>query len=157
MVSGVASAYWVRWMLVQAHDDQDLIYIARGAPRRWYTGADRWGITHAPTRLGFVSFTLQASFGIGNNRDISPKEFSQVLGTVTVSSLPKAKSASPPPLIAVHLRTAKEGAVGKAQPRITVEPPSAARVLVWHAANETVVFQPQINTGVNFNFTAVFA
>ena len=154
---------------MQAHDDQDLIYIARGAPRRWYTGVDRWGIANAPTRLGHVSFTLQASFGIGKHRDISSKEFarvsedtgsraaSQVAGMVTVSSLPNAKSASPPPLIAVHLRTARAESKGRMQPRVTVTPPTAAKVLVWHASNETVVFQPQGNNDVDFNFTAVFA
>ena len=65
MVSGVASAYWIRWMLVHAHDDQDIIYIARGAPRRWYAaGNGGWGITRAPTRFGLVSFRLQG-WGLG--------------------------------------------------------------------------------------------
>ena len=55
MVSGIASAYWVRWMLVTDDPDEDLVHIARGAPRRWYgQSAEPFGITNAPTRFGKV-------------------------------------------------------------------------------------------------------
>ena len=58
MVSAVASAYWVRWMLADAHLDDSVVYVARGAPRRWYQPGSAWGIAHAPTRFGRVTFTM---------------------------------------------------------------------------------------------------
>jgi hypothetical protein len=53
MISTVASAYWVRWMLVSAHQDADTLYIARGAPRRWFKQINQpFEIERAPTRFG---------------------------------------------------------------------------------------------------------
>ena len=78
------------------------------------------------------------------------------MGTVKLSPLPSAKSGSQSPLIAVHVRTTRLQSNGGVHPHITVTPASAARVLEWHAANETIVFQPQGDAGVDFNFTSVF-
>ena len=47
MVSSVAPAYWIRWMLVSESADEDIAYLARGAPRRCVTTAPVWHITGA--------------------------------------------------------------------------------------------------------------
>jgi hypothetical protein len=40
MISSVVSAYWIRSMLVSTQLDKPVVYIARGAPRRWYSYDD---------------------------------------------------------------------------------------------------------------------
>ena len=35
MVSSIAPAMWIRWMYVIEDLDKDMIFLARGAPRRW--------------------------------------------------------------------------------------------------------------------------
>ena len=47
MVSSVAPAYWIRWMLVGESANEDIAYLARGAPRRCVTTAPVWHITGA--------------------------------------------------------------------------------------------------------------
>ena len=54
----MASAYWIRWMLVSENYDEDIIYLARMAPTRWFRGSEAFGITEAPTRFGRVDFTM---------------------------------------------------------------------------------------------------
>ena len=57
MVSGIASAYWVRWMLLSESPDTDVVFVARGAPRRWYAQtAEAFGISRAPTRFGKLTY-----------------------------------------------------------------------------------------------------
>ena len=60
MVSGIASSYWVRWMLVTDDPDEDVLHIARGAPRRWFgQSTEPFGITNASTRFGKVTYSIQ--------------------------------------------------------------------------------------------------
>ena len=71
MVSSVAPAMWIRWMLVQeapdpvsgstGADGPAVIHIARGAPRRWFSNSSSFGISNAPTRQGRVSFSIVAT------------------------------------------------------------------------------------------------
>ena len=58
MVSSIPSAFWIRWMLVSEHPDLPSIYVGRGAPRRWYSQREPFGIRRAPTRFGLVSFEM---------------------------------------------------------------------------------------------------
>ena len=55
-VSAVASAFWVRWMLLMADPDDDVLFVLRGAPRRWYSraGQQPFGVDRAPTRFGLL-------------------------------------------------------------------------------------------------------
>ena len=45
-------------MLVSENYDEDIIYLARMAPTRWFRGSEAFGITEAPTRFGRVNFTM---------------------------------------------------------------------------------------------------
>ena len=46
-------------MLVSESADEDIVYLARGAPRRWYKQPQPFGISQAPTRFGQVTYTMQ--------------------------------------------------------------------------------------------------
>eukprot|EP00040_Diaphanoeca_grandis_P012081 m.61610 g.61610 ORF g.61610 m.61610 type:complete len:1121 (+) comp23013_c0_seq1:137-3499(+) len=139
MVSGVASSYWIRWMLVSEHTDEPMVYIARGAPRRWYQPSTQpFGITSAPTRFGVVNFTMTALVD-------------GVYGSVALK--PFSASNVPRPLLSVHIRQQTPNL--QSHPRITVIPSTAADVVVYHAGNETAVFQIS-NTATTFNFTATW-
>ena len=135
MVSGIASAYWVRWMLVSEDADDDVVFVARGAPRRWFgEGGEAFGITDAPTRFGKLSFSMRPAAG-------------SVSGSVRLAR----PAAGPPlPLVAVKIRSA-DGA--KPLAGVTLEAGSGGASLVaWHAANETAVIR--LGGAQAFNFTA---
>merc|ERR1711862_465742 len=61
MVSSMPPAMWIRWMLAQEHRDLAYLHLARGAPKRWYTQPQPFGLTRAPTRFGVVSYSLVSS------------------------------------------------------------------------------------------------
>merc|ERR1712039_826884 len=61
MASSIPVAVWTRWMLVQEDRDAPLIYLGRGAPQRWYSKSEPFGIRNAPTRFGPVSYMLFAT------------------------------------------------------------------------------------------------
>merc|ERR1712094_122601 len=79
MVSAMPPTMWVRWMLVQEHRDLPYVHLARGAPKRWYSQLQPFGIAKAPTRFGVVSFELVAS---GD----------EVLGSVSVGGRPSSSA-----------------------------------------------------------------
>ena len=74
MVSAVAPAKWIRWMLVQEDPDPpNIIRVARGAPARWINSRTPFGISHAPTRQGQVSFSLaRAAQGLTGTVSFAP-------------------------------------------------------------------------------------
>src|SRR5215831_3121426 len=67
----------VRWMLVLEDSDEDILYLAKGAPRDWVASGKEIKIEHAPTRWGRVSF------------DLVRREQKSVIGHVELSG-PKA-------------------------------------------------------------------
>ena len=141
-VSSVASSYRVRWMFLSQNADQDVVYVARGSPRRWYaqpeafgisdapTRGSRWyaqpeafGISDAPTRLGRVSYSI---------RPAQPKG-----GGLSGSVELQARAGTPKPVIAVRLSS---GQAGSSFACVQVEG-SGATLIAWHAANETTVIR----------------
>merc|ERR1712137_504450 len=72
---------WIRWILVQENRDQPVLHLARGAPKRWYTQPERFGLSDAPTRFGVVSYFLLA-------------DGEQVHGSVMVRPHPNSKFGS---------------------------------------------------------------
>eukprot|EP01052_Picozoa_sp_SAG31_P018204 SAG31_NODE_1280_length_9033_cov_11.049810_3_plen_537_part_00 len=138
MVSGVASAYWVRWMLLFDDPDIDKIYIARGAPRRWFAQtAERFGIADAPTRFGRVTFEMQ------------PHNDGSVRGSVRLQQVGKANVAVP--LIAIKIRSAE--ASKPIAGNVTFEGgDKGVELVAWHAQNETAVIR--LGAALAFNFTA---
>jgi len=48
----------VRWMLVLEDSDEDILYLARGVPRKWVASGKLIRIEGAPTRWGRVNFSL---------------------------------------------------------------------------------------------------
>jgi len=145
MVSSVASSYWIRWMLVAANDDEPIIYVAKGAPRRWYEKTmettspgteEKFGIKDAPTRLGSVSFQI-------NSQEDSPR----ITGWVEL----KPNSANTKVFaekVAVKLRARyDEEIVGNI--RVTS---GDATLTSWTELNETALFT--LGSTQNFSFEA---
>lgn len=137
MVSGIASAFWVRWMLVDQSQDTNVVFIARGAPRRWYAQtAEPFGISLAPTRFGQVTYTMQA------HTDGS------VRGSVRLAAR-QGVAKSSPPLVTVKIRSAD---AGKPLFGTVVLEGAGAELVAWHANNETAVVK--LGPAMAFNFTA---
>jgi hypothetical protein len=135
MVSSVAPAYWIRWMLVSESADEDIAYLARGAPRRWYKQPQPFGISQAPTRFGKVTYTMQ----------VQPD--GSVRGFVRLVRAGMAKSS--PPLVTVKIRSAdaSKPLLGK----VTLQG-TGTELVAWHAKNETAVIK--LGWSMAFNFTA---
>ena len=143
MVSGVASAYWIRWMLVSEDADAAMVYVARGAPRRWYQpSGSPWGIENAPTRFGRVTFAL------------SPGERG-IVGSFSLDRRGGVDAAAmATPQVSIHLRSPQPGRAPPA-PRMIITPTQSAKLVGWHANNETAVFE-LLGTATTFNVTADF-
>ena len=117
-VSSVASSYRVRWMFLSQNADQDVVYVARGSPRRWYAQPEAFG-----TRFGRVSYSI---------RPAQPKG-----GGLSGSVELQARAGTPKPVIAVRLSS---GQAGSSFACVQVEG-SGATLIAWHAANETTVIR----------------
>lgn len=143
MVSGIASAYWIRWMLVSHSQDRSVIYVARGAPRRWYQTTETWGLARAPTLYGLVTFEITSDAG------------GRVDGYVSVVPLPNDPTNVPRPLVSVHIRPPVPSRKDAPAPKISLTPISCAVLVAWYSANESAVFQLTSDRSA-FNFTAVF-
>lgn len=133
MVSSVASSYWVRWMFLSENADQDIVYVARGAPGRWYAQPEAFGISDAPTRFGTVSYSVQPKQPKGGG----------LSGWVEL----QARDGAPKPVIAVRLSS---GVAGSPFACVHVGG-SGATLIAWHAANETVVIQLGVAGHANFS------
>lgn len=60
--SALIATLATRWQLVFETWDDDTVYVAKGAPRRWYVpGAGGFSATAAPTRFGYVSFQMESA------------------------------------------------------------------------------------------------
>merc|ERR1719150_781118 len=136
MVSAISTSMWIRWMLVQDDPEGNFIYLARGAPRRWYQQKEPFGISDAPTRFGLVSYSMRYITG------------SQINGLVQL----KPNPGTPPPKrhfeIAVHVRSPNPKLILS-----NVKVSSGATLVTMHKNNETVVF----TYSTDFFFNATFA
>ena len=138
MVSSIASAYWIRWMLLSENADEDILYLARGAPRRWYQQPQAFGIVAGPTRFGRVNYTITPRHQ--NTTRTAVDTTGGLSGTVSL----QLRAGAPVPLVAIHLRAA-DGA----QPlsgKVSITGGGAAgttgtAVVAWHAGNETAVIR----------------
>ena len=160
VVSAIPSSYWVRWMLAMDNPDEDMVYLARGAPRRWYAaGGEPFGIKRAPTRFGLLSYTIQGP--PADPTSCQQCEDAMALnGSITFAPHAYMTSSSPPspaaapPLISVKLRAPSRS---PARCQVTVNSlRSSVTFLTWHAGNETAVFQLSSNAATTFSFKAVF-
>ena len=105
MVSSVAPAMWIRWMLVQEDPDPpSIIHLARGAPARWYNHTLPFGISNAPTRQGRISFNVsaQAAGGTAGQVSIQPNPGQQSAGQPWLASVRVGDSGSAPFNVNVH-------------------------------------------------------
>jgi len=132
MVSSIPVAYWIRWMLLQENLDEDVLYIARGAPERWYESGEQFGIDSAPTRFGRVSFNMTGSA-------------SETSGSVVLSANPGSE------IRRVRLSIRVRAGAPNTLIGVTVE----GGVLVsLHPENNTAFIDPQQDT---LRFRASFA
>jgi hypothetical protein len=144
MVSAVAPSMWVRWMLLQDYQTDlftqptssagtssvsVMVYIARGAPRRWYNSTDPFGITNGPTRVGRVTYSIHLinNTAVGGSISLTANP-GQVLPTTLADAV----------LFAVKVRAPRLGMV---LARVDVVG-GGATVVAMHTLNETVVFAP---------------
>merc|ERR1712137_1445136 len=139
MVSSMPPAMWIRWMFVQEDRDLPLVHLARGAPKRWFTQPEPFGLANAPTRFGVVSYSLTASC-------------SKVHGSVTVAPHPNSivrRDVS----YSVRL-VSPDWANGATLDNVEIT--AGAAVVVTHQYNSTAVFTLD-PVATSFNFTAVFS
>ena len=136
-MSAVTSSYWVRWLFLSEDPDNEIVHVARGAPRRWFAQhSEPFGISNAPTRFGQLSYSMQPSAGGG------------VQGSVSLVPWAEAKLATP--LITLKLRSAEAGKPLQGN----VELHGVGSVLVaWHAGNETAVVRMSEHA-TSFTFTS---
>ena len=129
-------------MLVSAQQDDDVLFVARGAPRRWWQQPQPFGIDRAPTRFGQVSFTMVAPSRSAGGALIS--------GSVALRPL---RTAGRLPIVAVHIRSPSARAPIARVDVVGV----GASLLAWHPGNETAWFAlaPAVPV-VSFNFTATW-
>ena len=166
VVSAIPSSYWIRWMLVSDSPDASMLYLARGAPRRWYqdqgsgaAAAESFGITNATTRFGIVSFTMHA--------DVTEKTVSGIvsLDRYARTSRPAAAAAAAaaPLSVSVKVRSSQQSSHGSssgAAPKVTVTTGAVvAKFVTWHPRNETAVFELTTmpsGSALIFSFEATF-
>ena len=139
MVSGIATAYWVRWMLVSEDIHAPIVHIARGAPRRWFShSSEAFGITAAPTRFGQVTYSITTGDG-----DSLVKGFVQLVEHIGVVK-------KGPLFVTIKLRAADVASPLQGVVKLVGE---GVKLVAWHADNETAVVSSE-NRSVSFNFTA---
>jgi hypothetical protein len=56
-------ALMTTWQLVLHDPDSAVVWLAKGAPRRWYSGnssgeSSSFAVRHAPTKYGLISFSI---------------------------------------------------------------------------------------------------
>merc|ERR1712113_813944 len=140
MVSSLPPAMWIRWMLVQEDRDVAQVHLARGAPKRWYSQAERFGIAEAPTRMGLVSFSLSVSG-------------ERVQGSVAMKPHPNSGVR-----LAVRCSVrliSPQWQNGSVLNRVQITSGDAA-VLTLHRENSTAVFELK-NSASSFDFIASFS
>merc|ERR1712048_243675 len=136
MVSSIAPAIWLRWALVDDSPSTADLFIARGAPRRWYQQYEPFGISGAPTRFGIVTYSMQRTGA------------TQLVGAVNVRKHATMRASKHADLrFAVHICSPK-GSLDA--PSIAVE---QGVLEAWHAENETAIFR---SDELSFNFTVTF-
>ena len=58
--SSMLPAFMLKWQLIMEATDDRTIWLGKAAPRIWWApGAEPFGVSHAPTRWGRVSYTAQ--------------------------------------------------------------------------------------------------
>lgn len=131
MVSSIPVSMWVRWMLVQEDFDEDVVFIARGAPTSWFQ-SEPFGIKHAPTRFGLVSFSIQPSA-------------SAVSGSISLTPHPNA--AMKDALYTVRIPSGQ----GRTFSKINAQ---GAEVVSFSETKQTATLRP---TQMTFTFSATFS
>jgi hypothetical protein len=163
MVSSIPSSFWIRWMLVSESSDIDQVFLARGAPRRWYEQGQPFGISNAPTRFGRIDYSLQvlpASImgvvRVSENKNNTTVHTDASRARADALRRRRRYMHSTPLLMAVKLRSpSNKNPVGKVE--VFAQSAGLNVVLVcWHAGNETAVFQLDGELPFSFNITARF-
>merc|ERR1712137_72390 len=140
MVSSMPPTMWIRWMLVQEHRDLPYVHLARGAPKRWYTQPQVFGLDDAPTRFGRVSYSLVV---VGD----------EVRGSVTAAPHPNSTITSD---VRYTVRLISPNwAHGETLSTVAVTS-GEARLVALHRSNSTAVFALDDPVS-SFNFTATFS
>merc|ERR1712032_343454 len=140
MVSSMPPAMWIRWMLVQENRDLPFVHLARGAPKRWYTQLQPFGLADAPTRFGVVSYSLAV---VGDTVQGSVTAAPHPGGSIVDGVQYTVRLISPQWKDGATLNNVKITAGG-------------AKLITLHAENSTAVFALD-KPATTFKFTASFA
>merc|ERR1712107_360315 len=139
MVSAIPVSMWTRWMLVREERDSSVIHLASVVPRRWFAQPESFGITHAPTRLGIVSYSLQ---NVGDRK---------LEGWAILQPSPNSQgSRQSEVLCSIRLLPAEQ-----AELLSNVSVAGDAGLIAIFPENSTAVFR-LASIGASFNFTALF-
>jgi len=139
MVSSMPPTMWIRWMLVQEDRDLPYVHLARGAPKRWYTQPQAFGLANAPTRFGVVSYSLVVSQNqIQGSVQVVPHAGGAIIGGVRYT----VRLISP------------NWAYGAMLSRVEITA-GHATLFAIHRQNSTAVFNLDAPAS-SFNFTASF-
>ena len=85
----ILSTLITRWALIFEWKDENKIWLARGAPRRWYSKSeDGFSINNMPTRFGSFSFNTSTSLvGVSITRLLFiPPPFGELLANTTTTT-----------------------------------------------------------------------
>ncbi len=155
-----------RWALVFEHWDYlGTVWLAKGAPRRWYStqeGEGGFSIASAPTRYGFVSYNASTS-SLTNTSSTSimfapppygkpPSSCNSLTLVVRMRypPLPASSSSSSSSSLSAYPQLQSASISGSGASYVTV--------VSVNPANETViVLMSSINTNIAFTINAVFA
>ena len=136
-------AQTTRWALLLEHWDYDAVWVARGAPRRWYAGG--FALRDAPTRFGTVSYSVAAAASSAVTDvavSFAPPPYEQLGGRSDL-------------VFELRLRALTAGC---ALANATIYGAASAKITGVDAAEEvvTVTLQRLETTAVSFNVSAAF-
>jgi hypothetical protein len=136
-------ALGTRWMMVLERYDTTEISIAVGAPRRWFNPATGgFGVSLAPTRFGYVSFTVSNTAGPGASET----------STASVSFALPPNGAVPgtttTPSFAITL-LASNAAYSISPSSVAISGPNSASVSLLSVDAEMSIVYVQVTAGPN--------
>eukprot|EP00039_Didymoeca_costata_P024663 m.11054 g.11054 ORF g.11054 m.11054 type:complete len:1062 (+) comp4367_c0_seq1:181-3366(+) len=138
MVSSVASAYWIRWMLLVDDPNDPVVYLCRAAPSRWYRQTKQnFGVSQGYSRYGTISYLVSPGVAtLTTNVSWTPTIVDNLQVTVRVSSGEQQRQS----LNCINITSSQDGHVD---------------FVGFHANNETAVFHVTSDAKKMVSFTFV--
>ena len=126
-------------MMVADNYDENILYLARMAPTRYYASMEHWGISNAPSRFGVVTFTAWKG---NDTTDILRHDQRMNISL-------QLRTSVPIPKVAMRLSS------GTNQPFQCVVVHGDGWLAAWHEQNETAWVALNGSTGSSFELYVV--